>query len=340
MWNARSLRMRPSRRTAERACAALVCGVLVTLLQACFPRPLDLHVQDADTGAPVEGVALHKHAISLLTLLPSRQDPVRSASDGSARVWVPPLNTNITLLRPGYEPASVAVFKKEIPASMQGDASRPRLLFENLDDDRAFEMRMKPCTRTSVDVRVVDADTGAPVEGAEVLARTFLYLPAPGLEEGWGFPDMQRAATDGGGAAKVDRVSGFRNRVTARMAGRADANADLRSDASGVLTLRSRTLKWKPVRFEVLDEKAGTPVDGAWITLEEPRNGLPPDPNAFAVRTGPDGLTPPIELPDVVPLVVDVRCPGHRDRREALDWKAVGEGDIRTIWIRRKGWFE
>jgi hypothetical protein len=94
------------------------------------------------------------------------------------------------------------------------------------------------------------------------------------------------------------------------------------------------------VRFEILDEKEGTPVSGAWISLEEPRNGLPPDPNAFAACTGPDGLTPPIELPDVVPLVVEVRCPGHRDRREALDWKSVGEGDIRTIWIRRKGWFE
>jgi hypothetical protein len=117
-----------------RALALLVAASLT----ACFPRPLDMHVQDAQTGAPIEGVALHKHAISLLSLLPSRQEPVQSRSDGSARVWVPPLNTNITLLRPGYEPASVAVFKKEFPASMQGDSDRPRLLFENLK---------APCTR-------------------------------------------------------------------------------------------------------------------------------------------------------------------------------------------------
>ena len=94
------------------------------------------------------------------------------------------------------------------------------------------------------------------------------------------------------------------------------------------------------MRFEVLDEKRGTPVEGAWVSLEEPRNGLPPDPNAFAACTGPDGLTPPVPVPDLVPLVLVVRAPGHRDRREALDWNAVGQGDVRTVWIHRKGWFE
>ena len=199
---------------------------------------------------------------------------------------------------------------------------------------------MKPCTRTPIEVRVVDFDSGKAVEGAEVLARTFLYLPAPGLEEGWGFPDLQRAPTATDGSARIERVSGFRNRITARMAGRADVNADLRGEPSDPITLRSRTLQWKTVRFEVLDEKRGTPVEGAWIALEEPRNGLPPDPNAFAACTGRDGLTPSIEIPDVVPLVIEVRAPGHRDRREAIDWKSIGENDVRTVWIRRKGWFE
>ena len=324
---------------AERALRA--AGVVVALaLSACFPKPLDLQVQDADTGAPIEGVAMHKHAISLLTLLPSKQEPVRSQPDGSARVWVPPLNTNITMLRPGYEPASVAVFKKEVPASMRGDADRPRLVFEELKDGSVVEMRMKPCSRTPVEVTVVDAESGRPLEGVQVLARTFLYLPAPGLEQGWGFPDLQDAATDASGHASIDRISGFRNRITARMAGRADAHADLRGDATGPVTLRSRELRWKTVRFEVLDEKRGTPVPGAWIALEEPRTGLPPDPNAFAACTGMDGLTPPVRVPDEVPLVVQVSAPGHHDRREALDWIGLGDGDVRTTWVKRKGWFE
>lgn len=314
--------------------------VALLALAACFPKPLDLQVQDADTGAPIEGVAMHRHAISLLTLLPSKQEPVRSQPDGSARVWVPPLNTNITLLRPGYEPASVAVFKKEVPASMRGDADRPRLVFEQLDDRSVVEMKMRACTRLPVQVTVIDAETGKPVEGAQVLARTFLYLPAPGLEQGWGFPDLQEVPTDAAGLATIDRISGFRNRVTARMAGRADAHADLRGDAEGPITLRSRELRWKAVRFEVLDEKRGTPVQGAWISLEEPRAGLPPDPNAFAACTGADGLTPPVLVADEVPLVVLVSAPGHHDRREALDWQGLGEGDVRTMWVKRKGWFE
>jgi len=51
-------------------------------------------------------------------------------------------------------------------------------------------------------------------------------------------------------------------------------------------------------------------------------------------------LTPPVVIPDAVPLVIQIEAPGHRKRREALDWNAIGEGDIRTLWIRRKGWFE
>ena len=309
-------------------------------LAACLPRPLDVQVQDADSGAPIEGVSMHKHAVSLLTLLPSRQDPVKSQVDGSARVWVPPLNTNITLLRPGYEPASVAIFRREVPASMRGSSAAPRLLFDELKDGRVVELKMKACVRVPVQVTVVDAETGAPLPGARVLARTFLYLPAPGLEEGWGFPDLQDVPTDAAGHAKIDRISGFRNRISARMPGRADAHADLRGDESRDITLRLRELRWKAVRFEVLDEKRGTPVEGAWVALEEPRAGLPADPNAFAACTGADGLTPPMPVPDEIPLVLQVLAPGHHDRREALDWSRVGDGDTRTIWVRRRGWFE
>lgn len=330
-----------STRLAEAAARILWALLATTSLSvvACFPRPLDVHVQDADSGAPVDGVALHRHAISLLTLLPSRDQPVRTQADGDARVWVPPLNTNVTLLRPGYEPSSIAVLRTQIPDSMKG-GERMLVPFESLHEGDPVRMRMKACTRTPTPVRVVDSVTGQPIAGADVLSRTFLYLPAPGLEDGWGFPDLQRSSTSGEGQASVDRVSGFRNRVTARMPGWADASVDLRSTPSDTLVLRCRPLKWKSIRFEVLDEKRGTPVEGAWVSLDEPRNGLPPDPNAFAARTDAAGLTPPVPVPDLVPLVVAVRAAGHRDRRESLDWTAVGEGDVRTIWIHRKGWFE
>lgn len=335
----RSPRLATSRRDPLRGVIRAIGVAALVCLAACFPKPLDLHVADASTGAPVDGVALHRHAISLLTLLPSRQDPVRTTADGSARVWIPPLNTNVTLLRPGYEPASVAVYRTEVPESMKG-GTRRQLLFQDLKEGEVFEMRMQPCTRTPTRVQLVDAPSGKPIAGADVLARTFLYLPAPGLEDGWGFPDLQSAPTGAEGVATIDRVSGFRNRVTARMPGWADTHADLRAESGDELTLRARPLRWKNIRFEVLDEKRGTPVEGAWVSLDEPRNGLPPDPNAFAACTLPDGLTPPVAVPDVVPLVLAIRAPGHRDRRESLDWNAVRDGDVRTIWVHRNGWFE
>ena len=309
-------------------------------MAACFPRPLDVKVSDAGTGQPIEGVALHRHAISLLSLLPSKQQPVRSEPDGSARVWVPPLNTNITLLRPGYEPASLAVYRRTPPASMRAEDERVRLGFDELEDGLVVPMRLKPVTLTPIDVRVVDQRSGEPVPEAEVLAGTFLFLPAPGLEEGWGFPDLQRATPDKRGATRLNLVSGFRNRITARSPGWTEAHADLRDAPGEPVTLRLRPLQWKPIQFEVLDEKRGTPVPGAWVSLEEPRRGLPPDPNTFAGLTDSNGLTPMLLLPDRVPLVIHIEAPGHRERREALDWSALGERDIRTVWIRRKGWFE
>lgn len=314
--------------------------LLALSLGACFPRPLDVKVSDADTGLPVEGVAMHRHAISLLSLLPSRQQPVRSAADGSARVWVPALNTNITMLRPGYEPASLAVYRKTPPASMRNDEERVRLSFDELEEGRVVPMRMKPVTLTPIEVRVSDQGTGGAVPEVEVLAGTFLFLPAPGLEEGWGFPDLQRAIPDDRGAARLSLVSGFRNRITARAAGWTEAHADLREAPAEAIALKLRPLRWKPVQFEVLDEKRGTPVPGAWVSLEEPRRGLPPDPNTFAGLTDENGLTPMLLLPDRVPLVIHIEAVGHRERREALDWSSLGEGDIRTVWIRRKGWFE
>lgn len=323
-----------------RTIARMLIVAVALPLAACFPKPLDLQVRDLNTGAPIEGVAMHKHAISLLTLLPSKQDPVLTDAQGDARIWVPPFNTNVTLLRPGYEPASIAVYKSDVSTKLEGATSRPNLRFDALKEGDVVPMKLKPVTRTPTTVQVVDTSTGTPVADVELLSTTFLYLPAPGLEDGWGFPDMQDLRTGADGGATIDCISGFRNRVTARAAGRADAQADIRADGPSSITMKSRALRWKPIRFEVLDEKRGTPVEGAWVTTEEPRRGLPPDPNAFAAVTGADGLTPPVVIPDSVPLVIQIEAPGHRKRREALDWNAIGEGDIRTLWIRRKGWFE
>jgi len=307
---------------------------------ACFPKPLDMQLNDSATGAPVDGVALHKHSISLLTLLPGKQQPVLSQPNGHARVWVPPFNTNITLLRPGYEPTSVAIYKTEMPVTMRSDATRPRLRFEDLKEGEVVSMQLKPVTRTPMTVHVVDATTGVSVPDVEILSSTFLYLPTPGVEDGWGFPDLQMIRTNDDGDATIECISGFRNRVTVRGAGRADAHADVRDQTATSLTLKSRELKWKAMRFEVLDEKQGTPVEGAWVALEEPRHGLPPDPNGFAAITGANGLTAMMKIPDFMPLVLQIHAPGHRSRRETLDWSVISDNDIRSVWIHKKGWFE
>ena len=154
----------------------------------CFPRPLDLQMKDSVNNKPVEGVTIHRHSVTLLSLLPTNSNAVKSDASGDARIWIPPFNTKLTFLEPGFEPASIGIFSSKTTTSMLATESSSHMVlrFDDLDGKTKQTVAIAPVKYVEISVRVVDETTGAPIDDAEVLATTFLYLPLPGLEDRWG----------------------------------------------------------------------------------------------------------------------------------------------------------
>ena len=81
-------------------------------------------------------------------------------------------------------------------------------------------------------------------------------------------------------------------------------------------------------------------IAGVVVRLDEQRNGLPPDPNAFAVVSDTTGLTPPVPLPNLMPLVIETNCAGYRRFSQGLDWRTLKDGEVLKLPLQKKGWFE
>ena len=104
---------------AKTKAAYLLAAACILLFQpGCFPRPLDLQLKDSTNSNPVAGVTIHRHSVTLLSLLATDSNAVKSDALGDARIWVPPFNTKLTLLQPGFEPSTVDVFTSKTTTSM------------------------------------------------------------------------------------------------------------------------------------------------------------------------------------------------------------------------------
>ncbi|MCE9619758.1 MAG: hypothetical protein K8R92_07590 [Planctomycetes bacterium] len=318
-------------------------SLAMLFLPGCFPRPLDLQLSNAQDCAPVEGVTIHRHSVTLLSLLATDSNAVKSGPAGEARVWVPPFNTKLTLLQPGFEPSSIEVFSSKTTPSMltAEDSSRMVLRFDDLDGKAKRSMSLTPVTYLPMTIRVVDSSDKAPIVDADVLATTFLYLPMPGLEDRWGFPDLQNLRTDDQGHSSVNHASGFRNVITVRKPGYQEARQDFEANGSkNELIVSLRRLQYKTLRFKAVDAESEKQVPGVVIRLDEQRNGLPPDPNGFAAVSDASGLSPAIPVPNLMPLVIETECPGYRRYSAGLDWRSLKEGEVVKVQVRKKGWFE
>lgn len=316
------------------------CALLFQL--GCFPRPLDLQLKDSADNRPVEGVTIHRHSVTLLSLLATNSNAVKSGSSGDARIWVPPFNTKLTILQPGFEPASIGIFTSQTTPSMlaSDNSSSLMLRFDDLDGKSIRTMDITPVQYVPITIKVVDLSTGAPIEDAEVLATTFLYLPVPGIEDRWGFPDLQNFRSDAAGRTLVKHVSGFRNVITVRKPGYQEARQDfLASNSESELVLQLRRLQTKTVQFKTMNSESMEVIGNVVVRLCEQRNGLPPDPNVFAVVSNSSGFTPPAPIQNLMPLGVETECAGYHRFTLGLDWRTLKDGQIIKIYVVKKGWF-
>ncbi len=327
----------------KRALRGLVVAWTCLFIFGCFPRPLDLQVKDSLNNKPVAGMTIHRHSVTLLSLLATDSNAVKSDPSGDARIWIPPFNTKLTFLEPGFEPASIGIFSSKTTTGMLAEESSSHMVwrFEDLDGKTRRTVPVVPVKYVPITVKVVDQSTGLPIDNAEVLATTFLYLPLPGVEDRWGFPDLQNIRSDTAGRLSVNHASGFRNVITARKPGYQEARQDFVAGNSGSeLVLKLRRLETKLILFKAFNAESKQNLEGVVVRLDEQRNGLPPDPNAFAVVSDVAGLTPPVSMPNLMPLVIETYYVGYRRFSMGLDWRSLKDGEVLKIPLQKKGWFE
>lgn len=326
---------------AGRACGAIAaCLVSAATLVGCGKPIVVRTVADAG-GDPIGDSRVYRHRFGWFNLFPGKKFVV-TAADGAAEVDVGSANTNLTILRSGYEPVIFGVFETPVPAIAADKGGYDHVvMFRDIrpKPDNGYEVRMKAVRREPMSLEVADSRTGAPIEGAEVFGATFLYLPQPGVEADWGFPPLQKATTDEDGRARVDQVSGFRNRVTVRLKGYQDATVEF--DGRRVVGPRTvevplRQLEFKQVTFLAVDAKSKKPVQGAEVRLGEARDGLPENPNGWKVPAGADGKAGPVAVPDMQPFVLSVTAPGYKEWRGAPVWRALSDGQVKRIEMQRK----
>lgn len=318
---------------------AFAC-LLFPLLSACG-KPITVHAVSAADGAPLADVRVYRHRFGLLNIFPGKKF-VHTGPDGRAEVSVGSANTNLTMLRAEHEPVLFGVFETPVEAIAPDAGGYDHVvMFRDIRSapDNEYEVRFTRVRREPLRLTVKDAESGAPVAGADVYASTFLYLPQPGVEADWGFPPVQRAATDAAGAAAVDQVSGFRNRVTVRLAGYQDAV--LAFDGRAIKGPRDeavplRRLRMKQVDFLVVDARTKQPVRGAEVRLGESRDGLPPHPNGWSRTVGEDGRTGPMPVPDMQPFLISVTSSNYKEWRGAPVWRSLREGQVKRLELQRK----
>ncbi|MFM8697087.1 MAG: hypothetical protein ACKOF7_00225, partial [Phycisphaerales bacterium] len=198
---------------------------------------------------------------------------------------------------------------------------------------------MRPVRRVPMTLEVFVAATKAPLEGADVFGSTVRYLPQPGVEQDWGFPPLQRVASDAAGRAALDQVSGFRNRVTVRKQGFQDAVIAFEGrDIAGPreVDVQLRALQVKQVDFVVVDAKDGRPIPAAEVRLGEWRDGLPPNPNGWMKVTDAKGRTGPMPVPDIEPFLLSVKAQNHKEWRGAPVWRSLVDGQVKKLQMQRK----
>ncbi len=320
---------------------AILAVLAAALVAAGCGKPIVIHAVDARAGDPLQDVRIYRHRFGFFNFFPGKKF-VHSGPDGRAEVMVGSANTNLTMLRAGYEPVIFGVF--ETPnASIAPDAGGYDhvVMYDDVKPkpDNEYEVRFTAVRRAPMELEVVDSRTKEPIAGADVFGATFLYLPQPGVEADWGFPPLQTPKTDAEGRAALDQVSGFRNRVTVRLKGYQDGV--LSFDGRAItgprdVAMALRPLRVKQVDFLVVDGKSKQPVTGAEVRLGESRDGLPANPNGWTKAADANGRTGKMPVPDMEPFLISVKAKGYAEWRGAPVWRTLDDGSTRKLELVRE----
>lgn len=323
-----------------RAAGAALLAAAGLALSGCG-KPIVVEAVALPGRDPLPEVRIYRHVFGFFALFPGKKF-VHTDAQGDAEVMVGSANTNLTMVRSGYEPVLFGVFETANPSIAADKGGYDHvILYKEIQSKpkNRYEVDFTPVRRVPLELTVTDAATKRPVAGADVYGATFLYLPQPGVEPDWGFPPLQHLTTDGDGKATVDQVSGFRNRVTVRLKGYQDGLIafDGRTiEGARAMPVELRPLRVKTIEFLVVDAKTKRPVPGAEVRLGESRDGLPANPNGWTRAVDAAGSTGPMPFPDLEPCVISVKAQGYEEWRGAPVWRALVDGQVKRLEMRRK----
>ena len=317
----------------------LYISLLVTMV-GCG-KPIVVHAVTESTLEPIADVRIYRHRFGFFNFFPGTKF-VQTGPDGRAEVSVGSANTNLTMLRAGFEPVIFGVFETPSVAIAPDIGGYEHVvMFKDISSapDNEYEVKLRPVRREPMELTVLDSATSKPISGAEVFGATFLYLPQPGLEADWGFPPLQVSKTDSDGKVTVDQISGFRNSITVRLIGY--QNATIAFDGRKITGPRAvdipfRKLQSKEIDFLVIDAKTKAPVMGAEVRLGESRDGLPPNPNGWTKVVGADGRTGLMPVADMSPFLISVTSSNYQEWRGAPVWRALTSGQTKKLELQRR----
>ena len=320
-------------------------AVIVMSVGACISKPVQIRVMRADTGSPIEGAEIRQHGARFLRVLPRpNAKPSVTGADGMASLVLDARGTSLAVLCQGFVPVQVSIVPEPRGCA---EPSKPTALevtvpddlcvpFESLADRARLDVMLLPLRASPLRVCVRD-ENGESMAGAMVVVECSLFLPSDGAEAAWGLPAAQRLTVGSDGCVQVQRFHPLRAYAYARMAGFAPARMRIdREPDGGTATLEMRRLQWKKSTLRVVDARTDAPIAGAQVQFGKELDGVPRDPNGWVVACDAQGITPPVDLPNLDQLVLTVSAKGYRSARCVLQWASVRAGRPTELVLERR----
>lgn len=224
---------------------------------------------DATNGAPIDGVRIFRH-VDRPGVINAPRDAVATTDDGGTAVFdVPRLDSKWLVLRDGYEPMLVDLRENdELP-----DPGRHEFVaaWSKIAESGVMALELVPTTWKPVRLTVVDAETGAGLQGATVSVRSMSFFDREVDRDLFGVPVVVTQSSDALGIATLNIPSGMCSTVTVQAPGHESATAVFDTSSVDGVPSRHQVLMqphlFEPRRVLVLDRSTGLPVPGVVLRV-------------------------------------------------------------------------
>ena len=248
-------------------------GLILSALGGCVPphqtAEFGVLTVDATNGEPVDGVRIFRH-VDKPGVINAPPDAVATTDETGAAVFdVPRLDSRWLVLRDGYEPMLVDL--------REGEESREPGRYEHVAhwseivESGVMALELVPTSWKPVRLSVLDAETGAGLQGATVSVKSISFFERELDRDLFGVPVMVTQETDGLGIASLNLPSGMCSTVTIEARGHEASTVVFDTSSADGVPSRHRVLMqphlFEPRRVLVLDRSTGLPVPGVVIRV-------------------------------------------------------------------------